>query len=200
VKPVEFHPDASQEAHDAVDYSEGLRVGLGDDFRSELDAALALYSFSAMAARSTVAPRSTGTPLLSPVHLAIETVCTFEERAVGQIGDRAEFLVDNLAFTIKCQSNPPVVANPLFPCPAQVNGRIGMSGGTSGVHALCYCVVTGRSAENAFDFFASHSITNRHKSAFVDPIGSVIVPKAKGHRRNREEASHGKPHTPREFE
>jgi hypothetical protein len=41
VKPVEFHPDAAREANDAVDYYEGLRAGLGDDFRVELDAALA---------------------------------------------------------------------------------------------------------------------------------------------------------------
>jgi hypothetical protein len=41
VKPIEFHPDAAQEANDAVDYYDGLRPGLGDDFRAELDAALA---------------------------------------------------------------------------------------------------------------------------------------------------------------
>jgi plasmid stabilization system protein ParE len=41
VNPVEFHPDAAQEANDAVDYYEGVRPGLGDDFRAELDAALA---------------------------------------------------------------------------------------------------------------------------------------------------------------
>lgn len=41
MKPVEFHPDAAGEANDAVDYYEGLRAGLGDDFRAELDAALA---------------------------------------------------------------------------------------------------------------------------------------------------------------
>jgi len=41
VKPIEFHPDAAQEANDAVDYYDGLRAGLGDDFRTELEAALA---------------------------------------------------------------------------------------------------------------------------------------------------------------
>jgi hypothetical protein len=41
VKPVEFHADAAQEARDAVDHYEGLRASLGDDFRVELDAALA---------------------------------------------------------------------------------------------------------------------------------------------------------------
>jgi hypothetical protein len=40
LNPIEFHPDAAQEASDAVDYYEGLRPGLGDDFRAELDAAL----------------------------------------------------------------------------------------------------------------------------------------------------------------
>jgi hypothetical protein len=41
VKPIDFHPDAAQEANDAVDYYDGLRSGLGDDFRAELNAALA---------------------------------------------------------------------------------------------------------------------------------------------------------------
>ncbi len=41
MKPIDFHPDAAQEANDAVDYYDGLRPGLGDDFRAELDAALA---------------------------------------------------------------------------------------------------------------------------------------------------------------
>lgn len=41
MKPVVFHPDAVQEAHDAADYYEGKRRGLGKDFRQELDAALA---------------------------------------------------------------------------------------------------------------------------------------------------------------
>ncbi len=40
MKPIDFHPDAAQEANDAVDYYDGLRPGLGDDFRVELDAAL----------------------------------------------------------------------------------------------------------------------------------------------------------------
>jgi len=40
VKPIDFHPDAAQEANDAVDYYDGLRPGLGDDFRADLDAAL----------------------------------------------------------------------------------------------------------------------------------------------------------------
>jgi hypothetical protein len=41
MKPVDFHPDAADEAREAVDYYNGLRAGLGDDFRAELDAALA---------------------------------------------------------------------------------------------------------------------------------------------------------------
>jgi len=41
VKPVDFHPDAAQEARAAAAHLEGLRAGLGDDFRAELDAALA---------------------------------------------------------------------------------------------------------------------------------------------------------------
>jgi hypothetical protein len=40
VKPIVFHPDAAQEARDAADYYDGLRPGLGDDFRTELAAAL----------------------------------------------------------------------------------------------------------------------------------------------------------------
>jgi plasmid stabilization system protein ParE len=41
VNPIDFHPDAAQEANDTVDYYDRLRPGLGDDFRAELDAALA---------------------------------------------------------------------------------------------------------------------------------------------------------------
>jgi plasmid stabilization system protein ParE len=41
VKPLDFHPDAAEEARDAVDYYESARTGLGDDFRAELSAALA---------------------------------------------------------------------------------------------------------------------------------------------------------------
>ena len=41
MKPVDFHPDAAQEAQDAADRYESLHVGLGDDFRTELQAALA---------------------------------------------------------------------------------------------------------------------------------------------------------------
>lgn len=40
MKPVEFHPDAAVEANEAVDYYDGLRSGLGEDFRAELQAAL----------------------------------------------------------------------------------------------------------------------------------------------------------------
>jgi toxin ParE1/3/4 len=40
VKPIEFHPGASQDAHDARDYYEEIRSGLGDEFASELDASL----------------------------------------------------------------------------------------------------------------------------------------------------------------
>lgn len=41
MKAIEFHPDAAQEANDVVDYYDALRPGLGDDFRAELEAALA---------------------------------------------------------------------------------------------------------------------------------------------------------------
>jgi plasmid stabilization system protein ParE len=41
LSPIDIHPDAAQEANDAVDYYDGLRSGLGDDFRVELEAALA---------------------------------------------------------------------------------------------------------------------------------------------------------------
>jgi plasmid stabilization system protein ParE len=41
VKSVEFHPDAAQEVQDAAAHYERLRAGLGDDFRAEVDAALA---------------------------------------------------------------------------------------------------------------------------------------------------------------
>lgn len=37
---ISFHPDAAQEANDAVDYYGEIQSGLGDDFRVELNAAL----------------------------------------------------------------------------------------------------------------------------------------------------------------
>ena len=37
---IDFHPEAAQEANDAVDYYGEKQIGLGDDFRVELDAAL----------------------------------------------------------------------------------------------------------------------------------------------------------------
>ncbi len=40
MKPLVFHPDAVQDAREAIDYYESKRSGLGNDFRSELDAAL----------------------------------------------------------------------------------------------------------------------------------------------------------------
>jgi hypothetical protein len=40
VKPIDFHPDAAREAGAAAARYEGLRVGLGEDFRAELTAAL----------------------------------------------------------------------------------------------------------------------------------------------------------------
>lgn len=40
MSPIDFHPDAAREANDAVDYYDGVSPGLGDDFRTELDAAL----------------------------------------------------------------------------------------------------------------------------------------------------------------
>jgi hypothetical protein len=41
MKPIVFHDDAAQEAHEARDYYDGVRAGLGDDFQAELNAALA---------------------------------------------------------------------------------------------------------------------------------------------------------------
>lgn len=41
MNPIDFHPDAAQEANDAVDFYDEKRAGLGDDFRTELTAALA---------------------------------------------------------------------------------------------------------------------------------------------------------------
>lgn len=41
MKPVEFHPDAADEACQAAAHYEGARSGLGADFQCELDAALA---------------------------------------------------------------------------------------------------------------------------------------------------------------
>lgn len=40
MKPVEFHPDAAEEAREAAAHYEGVRLGLGTDFKAELDAAL----------------------------------------------------------------------------------------------------------------------------------------------------------------
>jgi plasmid stabilization system protein ParE len=41
MKPVEFHPDAAEEASEAAAYYEDIRGGLGTDFQAELNAALA---------------------------------------------------------------------------------------------------------------------------------------------------------------
>lgn len=41
MKPVIFHSDAAQEARDARSYYEALRVGLGGDFQTEVNAAMA---------------------------------------------------------------------------------------------------------------------------------------------------------------
>lgn len=41
MKPINFHPDAAAEARDAAAYYEGIRAGLGADFRAALAAALA---------------------------------------------------------------------------------------------------------------------------------------------------------------
>jgi ParE toxin of type II toxin-antitoxin system, parDE len=41
VKPIDFHPDAADEAREAADRYEAIQPGLGSDFRVELDAALA---------------------------------------------------------------------------------------------------------------------------------------------------------------
>jgi hypothetical protein len=42
VKPVDFHPDAKREAEEAARRYQGLREGLGEDFRAELTAALTI--------------------------------------------------------------------------------------------------------------------------------------------------------------
>ncbi len=36
MKPIDFHPNAAAEARDAADYYEGIRAGLGSDFRAAL--------------------------------------------------------------------------------------------------------------------------------------------------------------------
>jgi hypothetical protein len=41
MKPVDFHPDAAEEARETAAHYEGIRAGLGADFRAELHAALA---------------------------------------------------------------------------------------------------------------------------------------------------------------
>ena len=41
MKPIDFHPDAAEEARAAAVSYEGIRAGLGADFRVELAAALA---------------------------------------------------------------------------------------------------------------------------------------------------------------
>jgi hypothetical protein len=41
VKPVEFHPDAAEEARAAVTHYESIRAGFGADFQADLAAALA---------------------------------------------------------------------------------------------------------------------------------------------------------------
>lgn len=46
MKPIEFHPDAAQEANDAVDYYDSRQAGLGDDFRDDLEVALARIRFN----------------------------------------------------------------------------------------------------------------------------------------------------------
>jgi toxin ParE1/3/4 len=40
VNPVVFHPDAETELRAAIAYYESRRVGLGDEFRSEIEAAV----------------------------------------------------------------------------------------------------------------------------------------------------------------
>jgi toxin ParE1/3/4 len=40
LNPLDFHPEAAQEANDAVDYYDQIRAGLGDDFRAELESTL----------------------------------------------------------------------------------------------------------------------------------------------------------------
>ena len=41
MKPIEFHPDAAEEAREAAAHYEAIRDELGADFRTELEAALA---------------------------------------------------------------------------------------------------------------------------------------------------------------
>jgi plasmid stabilization system protein ParE len=40
MKPVEFHPDAADDAREAATYYEGIRADLAADFQTELGAAL----------------------------------------------------------------------------------------------------------------------------------------------------------------
>lgn len=40
MKPIDFHPDAAEEARKAAAHHESIRAGLGTDFQAELEAAL----------------------------------------------------------------------------------------------------------------------------------------------------------------
>jgi hypothetical protein len=40
MKPVEFHPEAAEEARAAAAHFEGIRAGFGADFQADLEAAL----------------------------------------------------------------------------------------------------------------------------------------------------------------
>lgn len=41
MKPIEFHPDAAEEAREAAAHLEGVQAGFGANFQADLDAVLA---------------------------------------------------------------------------------------------------------------------------------------------------------------
>jgi hypothetical protein len=56
MKPVEFHPDAAEEARETAAHYEGIRAGLGADFRAQLDAAREAEDFTLTAILTGIMP------------------------------------------------------------------------------------------------------------------------------------------------
>jgi hypothetical protein len=63
VKPVDFHPDAAEEAQQAAARYEGIRPGLGYEFRDELQSALASFRDN-----SLLYAAESGTIRIAPLH------------------------------------------------------------------------------------------------------------------------------------
>jgi toxin ParE1/3/4 len=63
MKPVEFHPDAAQEARDAAAHYEGIRPGLGASFQADLEAAL-----TRIGANPLMYAAESGTIRICPLH------------------------------------------------------------------------------------------------------------------------------------